>query len=267
MKYLQFLCLILLYSCSDNKTFPLQSSSDNKGNVDYKDRVVVTVALTNTSQQPISISGEKGLSEEILEAFNAIQNKFYFKHQLLPTKRLEEQGNQGVIDIAAFHNLNWGWKPDKVTKSRKMLKSKDVYIAIRKEGRTNDFFKKVNIKQKVGVLGFHYKFLQDESLNEVERSFTKTNSEKSVIEMILEERGDIGIVSNITLKYLKKTEPDKYEQLMISESIDSEYDRYYVIMQNSPINASELNSLINKLQESGQLVKIYKKFGLNFESQ
>ena len=257
-----FLFIFVLVSC-DQKV-EIESTIPQK--VQKQTSLVkVVVAVTDSCQQPITFEGGGGLSVDLVEALNTVQQKYYFEHLVLPTKRLELLGKEGKVHIAAFQNINWGWGNENVERTYLMDHSKDVFIALKEKARNQTYFENIDKLHKIGVAGFHYSFINLTSADENSTgkdNIKFVNSEKAVLEMILNKRGEIGIVSTMTLKYLADINPNKFNKLLISERFDTEYDRYYVVLQTSPINSKELNKFLKELKDKGTLKGIYSKYGL-----
>ena len=231
-----------------------------------KSKIIISVGVTDTCQQPITFEDGQGLSKDIVDELNAMQDDFQFTHEVIPTKRLEEMVKSGKIDIAAFHNLAWGWTKESVEKSIDLINAKDVYIALKKDQRDEKFFEDLDNRSKIGVMGFHYSFIENDLTPEQLKSkfnLDTVHSEKAVVDMVLSERCEVGIVSTLTLQYLMKKSPEKHTKLLISEKYDTKYDRYYVLKKGISIKKDQFDSLLLKLHESGKLKELFKNYGLD----
>ena len=262
---LTFLILcIILSGCKGEKSVKPGETSTPENSRELV-RKVVAVGVTDTCQQPITFEDGSGLSRDIINELNTMQSEYHFTHEIIPTKRLEDLGKSGRIHIVSFQNILWGWQGMDIGKSMNLMTSKDVFIALAEEGRTEDYFNTFDSRSKIGVMGFHYKFIED-GLSQEEQlkrhSLISVRSEKAVVDMVLSKRGEIGIVSTLTLQYLMKTSPATHARLLISKKFDTAYDRYYIIMNKSPIRSEQLDALLLKMKESGRLKKLFDKYGL-----
>lgn len=251
-----FILVIGFLACKD-KPQDLTISKKSGANdiqVDSLNRIQVSVAVAKACQEPLTFEDGSGISLDIIKELNTLQDKYEFTHEFLPTKRLQSLAQEKKIHIAAFSNLSWGWDKNKVSRSSDLISDKDVFFTLKKEGRDRSFFESIESKSIVGVKGFHYNFKKS--------SFIGVQSEKSVVEMVLLERAEVGVVSIFTLQYLFLIDPEKYSKLLVSKKYDSEYDRYFVLMNDSPIQIEELNSLLKKMKAMGRFKSIFEKYGL-----
>lgn len=256
----------LLYLPGCNRDSANAETSPSEKNISSNSRITILISAADACQPPITFQDGTGLSLDITKELNKIQDKYNFKHDVLPTKRLVKMAVDGKLHIASFSNLSWSWDKTKVDRTEVLLEDRDVFITLNKEGKNSTFFEDIDGLTKIGVMGFHYKFIDSQLPPEVlkeKHSYTGVQSEKAVIDMILTERGEVGIVSTMSLKYFMKTDPVKFSQLLISNNFDTQYDRYYVIVKESPISAGEMNGLMDELKKSGTLKKLYHKYGLD----
>lgn len=260
-----FIILFSLLGCKPKD--PESKSGENGDNSSTgKGKIIISVGVTDTCQQPITFEDGEGLSKDIVDELNAMQDDFQFTHEVIPTKRLEEMVKSGKIDIAAFHNLAWGWTEESVEKSIDLINAKDVYVALKKDQRDEKFFEDLDNRSKIGVMGFHYSFIESDLTPEQLKSqfnLDTVHSEKAVVDMVISERCEVGIVSTLTLQYLMKKSPEKHTKLLISEKYDTKYDRYYVLKKGISIKKDQFDSLLLKLHESGKLKELFKKYGLD----
>lgn len=255
----------LMYLPGCNRDSVNAEISPSEKNTSSNDRIKILISAADACQPPITFQDGSGLSLDITKELNKIQDKYHFKHDVLPTKRLVKMAVDGKLHIASFSNLSWSWDKTKVDRTESMLEDGDVFITLNKAGKNSTFFENIDGLTKIGVMGFHYKFIDSKLPPEVLKekfSFTGVQSEKAVIDMILSDRGEVGIVSTMSLKYFMKTDPLKYSQLLISEKFDTQYDRYYVIVKDSPISSAEMNGFMDELKKSGILKMLYHKYGL-----
>ncbi|MCM8528791.1 MAG: ABC transporter substrate-binding protein [Lentisphaeraceae bacterium] len=267
LKFILLVALFAVSSCSKDNTgsSSAEDLSKNQNKTDASSKTVVRIGVADACQEPLTFEDGSGISFDIISALNQIQSKYEFTHEFLPTKRLENLSQNGKIHIAAFSNLSWGWDQNKVSRSTDLIADKDVFFTLKKDGRDHSYFDDIPSKLIAGVKGFHYNFNKVKTNSENEKKpprFIGVYSEKSVVDMVILERAEIGVVSIFTLQYLFMTDPQKYAKLLISEKYDSEYERYYVLNESSPIKAEEINSFLAQIKKEGVLQKIFEKYGL-----
>lgn len=224
----------------------------------------VYVAATEV-QLPLTFEDGSGLSKSVIDGLNEVQKDFKFIFKSIPTKRLYSEVQKGLVHVAAFHNMHWGWDDTQVDKSLDLLSTGDVYIALKDKNKDQSFFDNVGKTSMIGVLGFHYKyanFTTDVETLKNEYNTQTVADESTVIKIITKKRAEIGVVSLTLLNYIKKTDAKTYKKLLISDRYDTQYVRHFIVSKNAPITAQQLNDILKKLSKSGKLKKIYAKYGL-----
>ena len=238
---------------------PIEQFQDN-----LQDRTLIRVALTNSLQPPLT-TGSGGLSVDILQALNQLQDTYYFEQSLVATLRYRELIKQQRIQMAAFSNLNWSWDTDTVQASLPMIHDRDIYIALNKDGHHEMLNALDPSTSKAGVLGFHYRlvnFSKDQNQIKESQNMILVENEMSVFNMIVLKRANIGIVSQSFLHYMQSQDTMHKHQILIADEVDSVYDRYYVIHKQAPISIEVFNQLLRDLNQSGALKRIYDSYGL-----
>ncbi|HOX18417.1 MAG TPA: transporter substrate-binding domain-containing protein [Spirochaetales bacterium] len=228
-------------------------------------RIPVTVAATASAQIPFTFADGTGLGQDLVDALNAHQSNYEFTYVLMPTLRVTEMVGSGLIDLASLHNIAWGWDSDKAVATMDLFVARDVFIARKEALRGESFFDGIGTLPMVGVIGFHYRFAgysEDQAALRRDFNLVLVKDELTVIRMILEGRGDIGIVASTTLDYLRKVDPALHARLLVSERYDSEYSRHYVVSPVSPLKAAELDGYLRILARNGSLSAIFERYGL-----
>ncbi len=227
-------------------------------------QTVISIGM-NTNQPPYSFEDETGLALDIINEINKMQSDFIFEISYLPPERAKQYLNNGKIDSLAMTNINWGYDANVCNATDNLIKVEDKYFS-RKDVATNqNFFSGVGKKSTIVVNGFNYMFLdheKDSIILQDKFNTIQVKDEPTVIKMILGKRGDIGVSSSTTLGYFSITNPDEYEQLLISEINDSEYYRYFLIRNDSKISVEQFNKYIAVLGNKGVIDKLFKKYGL-----
>ena len=224
-------------------------------------KIIVKVG-SSQDQPPYVLEDNTGLSQDILDALNKIQNKYEFTLVSLPTLRLRQKFTDGTIHMISLSNINWGY--EKISKkSIDLLKVEDKYFTLKDLGITQDYFKNIGKESTVVVNGFNYKFLNNQKDQKIleEKYNTKTVlDENAVYLMILNRRAKIGVISSTFLNHIKLTQKLNYSKLLIADVSDSEYYRHCLLNKYSPISINELNTYLVKLKNSGELAKIFKDY-------
>lgn len=216
-------------------------------------------------QPPFNIEGGGGLAADLIAALNASQTKYKFNLSAVPTKRLTQDLREGVLHMAAFSNMSWGFDADKEDKTADLMDTFDSYIAAKDKAKDQSFFANVGKVPMLGVIGFHYKyagFNADETVLKAKFNTTSVPDEMTVVKLVLAGRGDIGTVSAALLAYLKKTDPATYNKLLVSTEVDTKYVRHFIVSKKAPITAAEFNAILKKLADSGKLTEVFAKYGL-----
>lgn len=227
-------------------------------------QIKISIGASGT-QVPFVFKDGSGLITDITNAMNKVQSGFIFKFNPYPSQRLRVDLSSGNLHIAAFNNIRWSYDPNLVDSTYNVIHSRDLYIALKKEKRDQNFFNNVGKDLTVVVLGFHYRYadftLNQDTLKQIFNTIT-TFSEPNVVKMILKDRAKIGIVSSSLLKYLKHIKKAQYDSLLISENADTEYSRHYLVSKKAPITVDQLNKILIQLYKNGTLSEIYNRYGL-----
>ncbi|TYT73561.1 amino acid ABC transporter substrate-binding protein [Desulfobotulus mexicanus] len=167
--------------------------------------------------------------------------------------------------MVAMVNIAWGYDRNTVKASNDILEVKDKYFALRSKTEDQSYFQKVGIEPTVVVNGFTYRFCNFEKNQSVLREKYNTHTvrnEPTVIQMVLNERGNIGVSSTTTLGYFSVTHPEEYKKLLISEINDSVYHRHFIIRNDAVISPEIFNEYLQSIKNNGTFQTILKKYGL-----
>lgn len=208
-----------------------------------------------------------GIAMELLERMNAFQNAYKFVPVMTSASRKQFDFKDGVYGMMPFDDLNWGWQGYPVDASKVILSGDgEVYIALAKAGRGEEYFSDFQKKTMIGTRGYHYKFADfnadPEYLKKTFNMQLPTNP-KSCIEMILRERGDIAVVTKSYLFRYLNEHPDAQEKLLISKKMDQEYHHTIVIRQGIRPSIAELNAMLDGMEQQGILQELWASHGLD----
>lgn len=201
----------------------------------------------------------KGKTIDIINFLNIIQDKYIFKVFKTSSIRRFSDFQNSLYDIIMFENKKWGWNHYNISKSKVFHEGKEVFISLKKTGRTQDYFNDLKYKSLVGILGYHYKFnnfISDKKDLKKKFNITLVTKHSKSIEMILKDRADIAIITKSYLDNFMKNNKRKFSKLLISKKLDQEY-KHTVLMKsdNKKISISIMNSLLDKVIKSGILTR------------
>lgn len=216
---------------------------------------------TNAAGQP------DGLALRLIQALNAHQDRFTF--QFVPTspnRRYKDFADRR-FDVILFESPDWGWKDRglPVESSRVFLDGGELYIALAKPERGQDFFAQLDDKRMVGILGYHYGFAgfeADPAILAKRFRMTLVRDNSASIEAILKDRGDVAVVTDAYLKRWLLNRPEARGKLLVSERFDQRYAHRALIRQGAAITSSEMDKILNAMDLDGTLTRLWREFGL-----
>jgi len=206
-----------------------------------------------------------GISLDIIKALNEVQSKYDFKFVLTSPKRRYQSFDSGHFDMMLFESKDWGWKSFPAVFSNVYLNGGEVYIAKKINNRSQDYFDSLKNKRMVVMRGYHYKFANfnaDEATLRKKYKSVIVNSNKAIIDLILTNRGDVGVVTKSFLNQCFLKDQSMKEKLLISKKYDQKYNHTVLLREKSLIKLAEVNNLLDELKEKGHLAKIWKKYGI-----
>lgn len=216
---------------------------------------------TNAAGQP------DGLALRLVEALNAHQDRFTF--QFVPTSpnRRYKDLETGQFDVILFESPDWGWTERKlpVQASRVFLDGGELYVALARPGRGQDYFADLAAKRMVGLIGYHYGFADFEADPAVLASrfrMTLVRDNAASIEAILKDRGDVAVVTDAYLKRWLKSRPEARDKLLVSERFDQRYAHRALIRQGAAVTPAELDRMLSAMDLDGTLTRLWREFGI-----
>lgn len=209
---------------------------------------------------------ERGLLPQLLEALNQQQHVYHFV--LVPTSVPRRFGDlqQGRTDMAVFENPQWGWQQIPHDAVDMGLEDAEVFVARQQSGRDQQYFNSLQGKRLALFNGYHYAFADFNSdpyyLSQA-YSATLTYSHESNLLMVQHGRADIALATRSFLIDFLAHNPDSQTQLMASERVDQVYHHYAILRPDAPIKAGAFAALLDRLRESGQLLRIFQPYRIN----
>jgi len=208
----------------------------------------------------------KGLTADLIALFNQHQTKYHFKLVLTSPKRRYMDFERHLFDVMFFESIHWGWENKSVVASKVFLNGGEVYIALQKKGRTQQFFDRLNEKSISGILGYHYgfaNFVSDESILKKRFQISLVNSPKTVINQVLAEKVEIGVITESFLNKELMSNTDMGKKLLVSEKYDQVYHHTILLRKNLvDLDIEAINRLLNSMESNGALGALFKKYGL-----
>ncbi|PKG81584.1 amino acid ABC transporter substrate-binding protein [Colwellia sp. 75C3] len=206
-----------------------------------------------------------GISVQMIAAMNALQQKYEFIAVPTTARRRYSDFEKEKFDMMIFESKHWGWEKYPVAVSKTFVTGAEVYVTQAKPGRGQEFFSDFKNKAMVGVLGYHYKFAgfnADQKHLENNFNILQTNSQKKSLELILNNRGDIAVLSKEYLNYHLSQSPEDKNKLLISKKFDQIYQHTILVRQNSSPSISYINKLLEQMQKKGTLEQLLEQYGL-----
>ena len=214
---------------------------------------------TNKELQP------SGMTIDLISALNQSQNMYYFEAIRIPPKRRYQFYNDGHYDVIFYENKEWGWNDIEIDESNSYQKGGEVYVALKKPGRGQEYFDDFTGKRMMGILGFHYGFSgfnasEDYLMKHYYMHFSYDNLKN--ITLLLKERGDIAVITKAYLQRYLTSNPEHKSKLLISKKLDQEYQHAVLVRPNIRPSVDEINSMLGNLYRSGILEKLWEKYGI-----
>jgi ABC-type amino acid transport substrate-binding protein len=209
-----------------------------------------------------------GVTLDLLAALNQSQSDYEFRFVPTTARRRYADMEEGRIDMVFFESPEWEWaeKGYRVDFSNVFLRGGEVFVALKKPGRGQDYFSGLAGKRLVGILGYHYGFA---GFNSEPEALAKTwnmklvTSHKSSIEMVLAERVDMAVVTDSYLNAFLKKNGEAADKVMVSDRYDQIYNHRAVIRRGGPIDLAAVNRLLAERDKDGTLGRLWKDAGIS----
>jgi len=198
-----------------------------------------------------------GLTPDLIALLNSMQTDFKFTLKVTSPNRRYHQFQSGEADLILFEMPKWGWTDTglEFDATPVLLHGGEKYITKRKPERTEAFFDNIQAKTISAYIGYHYGFADfNADPDWLERRFRIMlhNSHSRIIDLVLKDKVDVGIVTQSFLRKYLYHQPHLRDQLLISERFDQTYKLRALRRKNAPITAARFLALITGLKHSGQ---------------
>ncbi|HET6719840.1 MAG TPA: transporter substrate-binding domain-containing protein [Rhodocyclaceae bacterium] len=217
----------------------------------------------------VEIQDEKptGLTIELIDQLNRVQDRFDFQFELTSPRRRYEDFSSGRIDVIFFENPEWGWtaRGIKLGSSREFLRDSEVFVALAASGRDERYFAALNGRSIAGIYGYHYafaKFIDDPKILEQDYRMSLVYSNFASIQLVLSGRVDLAIVTRSYLDRFLRENPQDAARLLVSKRTDQIYSLRALVREQAPISVEEIEVLLGKLRKRGTLDKLWRAAGV-----
>lgn len=207
-----------------------------------------------------------GISFDFIKLMNKHQSSYTFIAFHTSPKRRYLSFNRGDFNLILFESKIWGWQDINIEESKPFLQDGDIYITKYNDNKTQSYFSNFSDKVMVGIRGFHYGFANfnaNEEFLKKHFNILLTSDYESCINVIIKGRGDIGVISKSFLDSFVNRHPDSKEKILISDKFDQQYNHTILVRPYSYPTVSEINMLLDKIKESGDMDRLWDKYGIS----
>lgn len=220
----------------------------------------IPVTLITAKRTPYIIEPQQstGLTYDLASVLNTIQSKYQFQVLVRPTGRLIYGVEDCVTCLIIWDNPAWGWQD--VTTSLPLIEASDIFIARTELVKNTPFlFDDLAQRSLALVRGYHYQFYTGPAPGQ---QVVELGDDSMTIKMVLLKRADIGVTSDISLRWFLTQHPEYQGQLIVADEPDSTHQRYLLFPASSQLVPEEINDLLRQLRKLGVLSQLYQKYGL-----
>lgn len=212
--------------------------------------------------------GHTGLTLEVIEALNAMQDQYKFEFFLTSSKRRYLDHEQGFYDAILFEDKRWKWRDRPIEGTRVLARDEEVFVAHSNRVDSEAFFENLKNKQLVGMLGYHYRFadhVTDEGFLDTKFDMLLSSSLERNLQLILLDRPSVAEVAVVPRSFLRlylRRHPQARQHLTVSERVDQVYKLRALVRKGATISVEAMDRLLGKLEESGRLSELRRKYHL-----
>lgn len=206
-----------------------------------------------------------GVIPDVLHLLNQAQSEVEFVLYATTARRRYKDFQDGKFDLLLFENRQWGWQDYPVHASETLFSGGEVWVTMAASDRDQSYFKQLQGKTLVGVLGYHYGFADlDADPHRLHQHFGMqlVDSQDKVMELLLQERADMGLVAYSFINRYLHQHPELKPRLLISDTFDQQYQHGALLREDATITIEWLNSLFSRLKDNGQLRALWHQHHL-----
>lgn len=185
-----------------------------------------------------------GIVVTLIERMNALQRDYEFELYFTSPARRFVDLEAGHFSVMLFENPEWGWDTNVVSAVPlpEMFDDREIYIARAAPGRDQTYFDDFTERRMAGILSYHYAFADfnnnpDDLRNRFNMVLVSTQS--ALVQLVLKGRADIAVVSQVYLQRYLQENPDRVQQLLVSERYDQIY-QHHVLAVSEQVGLAEL---------------------------
>lgn len=208
----------------------------------------------------------QGLTLDLIDAANAAQGDFEFEFVLTTPENRHKDFYNKKFDMIFLDDRDWGWNAYPVEASQILAKGTELYIALKKTGRTQTFFQEMQSKSLSAVKGFQYSFAGN-NINEdylKEHFNIRLNDEpQQVIQDVLSGKSEIGVINSLSLQYAFAKDPKIKNSILIAKKIDQDFVLQILARKNGAMTIEQVNLMIDRMKKDGTLVKLWEKYKIS----
>ncbi|WP_162558554.1 substrate-binding periplasmic protein [Saliniradius amylolyticus] len=210
--------------------------------------------------------GFEGPTVALVKLLNEVQTRYHFVLTPTTARRRYKDFASGEFDVIFFEQVLWGWQNYPLLESQRFVSGGEIMITQLKTRRNQDYFNDITDKRLLGVLGYHYGFADFNSdVDYLTQTFSihLVKNQQKVIELIVQEKADIGIVDKAYFLYYLRKHPEYRDELYYSEHYDQSYQHGALLREKGPIPLTAFNQMLQKLKQNGQLARLLQQYELD----
>ncbi|MDA7085840.1 transporter substrate-binding domain-containing protein [Pseudomonas sp. SA3-5] len=206
-----------------------------------------------------------GLLPELLVALNALQSDYQFS--LVPTSvtRRYRDLQSGRFDLILFESPGWGWQNTPHVALDLHIEDAEVYVALAKPGRDQNYFEQLKGKRLALYNGYHYGFAgfnADQQFLLENFAAVLTYSHDSNLLMVLRDRADIAVITRSYLQRYQRRYSERSKAFLVSQRVDQFYQHYALFRAQSPLTPETFAGFLQALKRNGQLDALLQRYHL-----
>ena len=210
----------------------------------------------------------EGLLGDLLNQLEAVHADLSFRIFYPSPKRRHLDFQADLYDVIFFESPKWGWSGLETSVSAPVLTDEELYVALKKPGRTLDFFDNIADHRIVAMSGYHYSFADFETDSDIlqqrfDIEFSSSHSRN--LQLIKADRPSVAEIAIVSRSYLQQhlsENPGDWDKLLISDQPDQQYDLSIITRQDGPVNADDMMTLLAPLVANGSYRMLVERWGL-----
>lgn len=208
-----------------------------------------------------------GFTVELITQLNQLQQEYHFELVMTTAIRRHQDFQQGLFDALFFEDINWGWQQRAIElkQSPAFAKDDEVFIALRSQAESQQWFDDLSGKSMAGILGYHYRiadYQTDAELLSSQYLLVPISDHQTNIELVLKQRTDTAIVTRSFLSQYLDLHPQYREVLLISDRIDQSYQHQLLLRAEHPLEITTLYQWVQHVLQQPALQQALTQYGL-----